>query len=103
MQPRQDITMTESGELPVGYTNPKDKDLENRERGIASYYKHNMRKIFRRTGKVLTWMLRQLPKEKKHFTLHKLHQLKDKVEEAQTILRSRYGRKTKLKMICSDV
>ena len=43
----------DNGTLPVGFCNPKEKALKDKERGIASYLKHPMRKIYKRTGKVL--------------------------------------------------
>ena len=91
------------GTLPVGFVHPKEKDPINKERGIASYFKHPMRKIYRRANKVLTWLFRQLPKNCKHFTLHKLHNLKTKVEEARITMRNTYGTNTKLKLFCTDV
>lgn len=94
---------TDSGTLPVGFVNPKEKALQTKERGIASYFKHPMRKTFKRAGKVLTWLLRQLPLNVPHFTLHKLHNLKNRVAEAQRKLKARYGSDTSLIMFCSDV
>ena len=80
--------------MPVGFVNPKEKDLTGAERGIASYFKHPMRKTFQRAGKVLTWLLRQLPKSVPHFTLHKLHNLKTRVHKAANNLTTRYKDKT---------
>jgi len=94
---------SESGELPIGFVNPKEKNLTEKERAIASYFKSNMKKVFRRTGKILTWLLRQIPENIQHFTLHKLSNLKAKIKQAPDFLRRRYGRRTKLKMFCSDV
>ena len=94
---------TTTGILPVGFVNPKEKDLLGAERGIVSYFKHPMRKTFQRAGKVLTWLLRQLPETVPHFTLHKLHNLKTRVHSAAKHLCSRYKNKTGLKLFCSDV
>ena len=89
--------------MPVGFVNPKEKDLTGAERGIASYFKHPMRKTFQRAGKVLTWLLRQLPKSVPHFTLHKLHNLKTRVHKAANNLTTRYKDNTGIKIFCSDV
>ena len=70
------------GTLPIWFAHPKEKDPFNKERGIASYFKHPMRKLYRRANKALTWLFRQLPKNYPHFTLHKLHNLKNRVMEA---------------------
>ena len=91
------------GTLPVGFAHPKEKDPFNKERGIASYFKHPMRKLYRRTNKVLTWLFRQLPKSCPHFTLHKLHNLKHRVAEAQTTMREIYGENTEKNIFCTDV
>ena len=87
------------GTLPVGFVHPKEKDPINKERGIASYFKHPMRKLYRRANKVLTWLFRQLPKSCPHFTLHKLHNLKHRVAEAQATMRDIYGENTEIKII----
>ena len=92
-----------SGRLPINFVNPKEKDLLGAERTIASYFRHPMRKVYRRAGKVLTWMLRQLPSSVKHFTLHKILDIKNKIAEAGPILREKYGTRTKLLMFASDV
>ena len=70
---------------------------------LIKYVKHSMRKTFRRAGKVLTWLLRQLPDTVPHFTLHKFHSLKNRVIEAQGKLKQRYNERTRLLMFCSDV
>ena len=62
-----------------------------------------MRKLYRRANKVLTWLFRQLPKSCPHFTLHKLHNLKHRVAEAQTTMRDIYGENTEIKLFCTDV
>lgn len=91
------------GRLPINFCNPKDKNLTEKERIIASYFHHPMRKCFKRANKVLTWLLRQIPDTVPHFTLHKLNDMKQKLSQAGKYLTKTYNENTRLLMFASDV
>jgi hypothetical protein len=76
----------QSGRIPIAYVNPKYKAPLVKERLIASYRKHPLRFVLKKANKCLTFLFRQLPKQVKHFTLHRLDNLKTRVTEASTRL-----------------
>jgi hypothetical protein len=75
----------------------------NKERVIASYYNVPMKIVYERVQKVLTWLLRQIPSKYRHFTLHKISDIKDRVEEAKKKLRETYEQETRIIPFSSDV
>jgi hypothetical protein len=91
------------GELPITYANPKEKNVEDKERIISSYYNVPLKTVFKRTQKVLTWLFRNLPKRIKHFTLHKLGDIKDRVRQAKEEIRGKLGENMKIIPFSSDV
>ena len=70
---------------------------------IASYYNVPVKIVYERVQKVLTWLLRQIPEKYRHFTLHKMSDIKERVEKAKKKLRETYTRKTKIIPFSSDV
>ena len=66
--------------LPKAKVIGKDKDVQNKSRLIASYFKHPLRRLFKLVSKALTWLFRKLPKTIKHFTLHRLDDLTRKIQ-----------------------
>jgi len=66
--------------IPSAKVHSKDKDVVNKSRLIASYFNHPLKRLFKLVSKVLTWLLRGLPKVVKHFTLQKLDDITRKVE-----------------------
>ena len=91
------------GTLPTTYVNPKEKDTINKERTISSYYKVPMRIVYKRTQKVLTWLLRTLPENYRHFTLHKIGDIKDRTAHIKEELQNTYGTDTEIIPFSSDV
>jgi hypothetical protein len=89
--------------LPQNFISPKEKDLKNKERVITSYAKAPLALVYKRTQKVLQWLFRNLPNEYRHFTLHKLNNIKDRVVEAKTKLNSIYGTDTRILPLATDV
>jgi hypothetical protein len=71
-----------AGKVPIAFVHPKFKAPYKKERMIASYRKSPMRRSFKKAGKILTWMLRRIPEKYKHFTLHSLSNLKERVARA---------------------
>jgi hypothetical protein len=91
------------GTLPTTYVNPKEKDPINKERTISSYYKVPMRIVYKRTQKVLTWLLRTLPEEYRHFTLHKIGDIKERTAHIKEELQDTFGANTEIIPFSSDV
>lgn len=91
------------GTLPRNFCDPKEKNLEGKERVVASYFNHPMKKCFKRANKVFTWMFRQLPKSVQHFTLHKLSDIPHRLKEAMVKIRKNYAEETRILMFASDV
>ena len=59
--------------------------------------------VYERVQKVLTWLLRKMPPRYRHFTLHKISDIKNRVKEAKTKLTKTYGKKTRIMPFSSDV
>ena len=46
--------------IPYGYLQPKDKDLENRDRPVVSYFRHPHKAKLRIAGRALMWILQRI-------------------------------------------
>jgi len=68
------ITKWCPGSIPKAYCNVKEKD-NNKSRLISASHNAPIRKLLQLTSKALTYLLRTLPKEVIHFTLHSLQTL----------------------------
>jgi hypothetical protein len=74
------------GEIPMDYILPKQKAPKKKQRLVTTYCKHPAKKLFKICGKMLNWVFRQLPNSHEHFTLHRLNNLKNRLNAARTKL-----------------
>jgi hypothetical protein len=93
----------ERGRVPRMYANPKEKAPEKKARIISSYFGFPLKRLFKEASRAGTWLLRMLPPEITHFTLHKVDQVKDRLEAAITHIREIYGSNTELSSFQTDV
>lgn len=97
------IERWQKGAVPYMYSTPKHKDPINKTRIIASYFNFPLKRLYKLASKAGNWLLRKLPKQYRHFTLHSVGQVKDRLHEGIHKLRNCYKKKTELFCFQSDV
>lgn len=96
------IARWRTGSVPYMYLDAKDKDL-NKSRLVTSYSDHPLKYLYRIASKAGTWLLRQLPKSMRHWTLHKISDIPKRVRNGMKWLKRKYGKNTRLLYMQSDV
>lgn len=97
------ISRWTKGTLPYVYANPKDKDPINKTRIIASYYNHPLKRLYQLASTAGTWLFRGLPSRYEHFTLHKVSDIKSRLQEGIKVINNTYKQDTKILSFQTDV
>ena len=82
---------------------PKNKDHLTKTRIITSYFGFQLKKLYKIASRAGTWLLRKLPKIYRHFTLHKISDIKTRIKEGVKWIKRKYGNKTYILSFQSDV
>ena len=99
----QSIAPWGNGTLPKMYANPKHKDPIKKTRIIASYYNFPLRKLYKLASKAGTWLLRKLPKKYRHFTLHSIGDITQRLTEGMKWINRCFKKETELISFQTDV
>jgi hypothetical protein len=89
--------------LPHSYVKPKNKDPINKNRVITSYFHYPFKRLLKLASKALTFCLRNLNKNHRHFTLHRLHDTKNLIRKLKTRWQKKYGRDAHVETIATDL
>lgn len=91
------------GTVPHSYVIPKNKDILDKNRVITSYYRFPMRKLLKLASKALTFCLRNLKKNYRHFTLHRLSDTKPLLKKLTRKWRKQFGKHANVDVIATDL
>ena len=92
-----------NGTLPYMYCTPKHKDPIKKTRIIASYFRYPLKKLYKLASKAGTWLLRSLPEKYRHFTLHKVGDVKKRLHEGLKQVTKQYKDNTEIISFQTDV
>jgi hypothetical protein len=92
-----------NGSIPYVYPNPKHKAPKIKTRIIASYFNFPLKKLYKLASKAGTWLLRKLPPTYKHFTLHNMGNLKNRLTTGLEKIKKIYGANTEIFSFGTDV
>ena len=92
-----------TGTVPYMYPTPKHKDPINKTRIIASYFNFPLKRLYKLANKAGNWLLRHIPKRYRHFTLHSVGNVKNRLQEGMKRLRRQYKKKTEMFCFQTDV
>jgi hypothetical protein len=91
------------GDIPHSYIKPKSKDPVDKNRVITSYTHYPMRRLLKLASKALTFLLRNLNKHQRHFTLHRLGDTKHIVRKLTNKWQKRFGKTAHVEVIATDL
>jgi hypothetical protein len=91
------------GDIPHSYIKPKSKDPTNKNRVITSYYNFPMKRLLKLASKALTFCLRNLNKNVRHFTLHRLHDTKNILRKMKNRWHKQFGTAAHVEVIATDL
>lgn len=91
------------GTLPSSYIKPKSKDPINKNRVITSYYHFPFRRLLKLASKALTFCLRNLNKNERHFTLHRLNDTKNLIRKMKNRWQKKHGKDAHIEVVATDL
>lgn len=97
------IERWQQGTMAYSYLNPKDKDPINKSRLVTAYANFPLRCLYKRISRAGTWLLRMLPGTMRHWTLHRITDIPNRVQEAMKGIQRNYSDKTRIIFSQSDV